>query len=220
MNQRPPCMVVFEIFSIYLNNPSMGTASIILETNMSDELLDIVDDADLVIGQEMRSVVHQRGLQHRGVHAFLVTPENKLVVQQRGRRRETCPLALDCSVSEHVKAGEAYRKAVLRGLAEELGIQSAKIHPLVKFRMDYGPDDKEICLLYEGQIDPSLLRMDPVEVERIDCYSLDELEGLIFAGQVSFSGWFVQLLRWYQRKSSELQVMKTYSKNRLLLPGH
>ena len=31
---------------------------VLLETSMSDEMLDIVDDADLVIGQELRSVVH------------------------------------------------------------------------------------------------------------------------------------------------------------------
>lgn len=184
---------------------------------MSDELLDIVDDNDLVIGQELRTVVHQRGLQHRGVHIFLVTPDNKLVVQQRGRQRDTSPLALDCSVSEHVKAGETYRKAAIRGLAEEMGIQAANIHVLIKFKMDYGPNDREICQLYEGRVDPSRVRFDPVEVERIAFYSLNELEDLIRNGQVAFSGWFVQLLRWYQEKPSELELLKTYSKRRLLL---
>jgi len=53
---------------------------------MPDELLDVVDDADRVIGKEMRAAVHLRGLQHRG------------------RQRDNCPLVLDCSVSEHVKA--------------------------------------------------------------------------------------------------------------------
>ena len=100
---------------------------------MSDELLDVVDDSDLVIGQDLRAMVHKRGSQHRGIHIFLVTPENKLVVQQRGRHRDTSPLALDCSVSELVKAGEDYREAALRGLAEELGLQDLNIHPLVKF---------------------------------------------------------------------------------------
>ena len=185
---------------------------------MSDELLDIVDDNDRVIGQEWRGVVHQRGFQHRGIHIFLVTPDGKLLVQQRGRQRETSPLALDCSVSEHVKAGEAYRKAAIRGLAEEMGIQAANIQVLIKFKMDYGPNDREICQLYEGRVDPSRVRFDPVEVERIAFYSLNELEQLIQNGQVAFSGWFVQLLRWYQNRPSELQVLETYSKRRLLLP--
>jgi isopentenyl-diphosphate delta-isomerase type 1 len=184
---------------------------------MSDELLDIVDDTDQVMGQEWRAVVHQRGLQHRGIHIFLVTPEGKLLVQQRGRQRDNSPLALDCSVSEHVKAGEAYRKAALRGLAEEMGIQAANIHVLIKFKMDYGPNDKEICQLYEGRVDPSRVHFDPVEVERIAFYSLNELDELVRIGQVAFSGWFVQLLRWYLGKPSKLHVLKTYSKKRLLL---
>jgi isopentenyldiphosphate isomerase len=189
------------------------------KTNMSDELLDIVDDADLVTGQELRSVVHQRGLQHRGVHIFLVTPNGKLLVQQRGRLRGTSPLALDCSVSEHVKAGEKYREAARRGLMEELGLRDIKTHPLIKFKMDYGPNDREICQLYEGCADPAGVRFDPGEVEWIACYSLDELEELIRNGLVAFSGWFVQLLRWYMEMPSELHLLRNYSKKRLLLRG-
>ena len=185
---------------------------------MSDELLDIVDDADLVIGQELRRVVHELGLQHRGVHIFLVTPDGKLLVQQRGRQRGTCPLALDCSVSEHVKAGEGYREAALRGLTEELGLRDANIHPLIKFKMDYGPNDREICQLYEGRADPARVRFDPVEVEWLASYTLAELDAQIRVRQVAFSGWFVQLLQWYLGRPSELQVLRYYSKKRLLLP--
>jgi len=189
------------------------------KTSMSDELLDIVDDADLVAGQELRAVVHQRGLQHRGVHVFLVTPDGKLLVQQRGRQRGTCPLALDCSVSEHVKAGEGYREAARRGLMEELGLRDVKTHALIKFKMDYGPNDREICQLYEGRADPAVVRFDPGEVEWIACYRLAELEELIRNGQVAFSRWFVQLLRWYLEMPSEVHVLKNYSKKRLLLRG-
>jgi isopentenyldiphosphate isomerase len=186
---------------------------------MSDELLDIVDDDDLVTGQALRAVVHQRGLQHRGVHIFMVTPQGKLIVQQRGRQRGLCPLALDCSVSEHVKAGEDYREAAARGLAEELGIRQARFHALIKFKMDYGPNDREICQLYEGVVDPGLVRFDPIEVEGIACYSLTELETLIQDGKVAFSGWFVQLIRWYLGRPSALQVLKSFSRRRLLLPS-
>jgi isopentenyldiphosphate isomerase len=79
----------------------------------------------------------------------------------------------------------------LRGLAEELGLQDVNIHPLVKFKMDYGPNDREICMLCEGLLDPIRVRFDPVEVERIATYSLDLLDELIRNGQVAFSGWFV-----------------------------
>ena len=186
---------------------------------MPDELLDVVNDADLVISQEMRSVVHNLGLQHRGIHVFLVTSERKLLIQQRSKNKEAFPLALDCSVSEHVKAGENYKQAAYRGLVEELGIQGIRITPLVKFKMVYGPNDIEVCMLYEGQVNPAMVRFDPQEVERVTSYRLEELETFIEGGEIAFSGWFVQLLFWYLGKPSIMQVLKKYQQKRLLLPA-
>ncbi len=184
---------------------------------MPDELLDVVNDDDLVISQEMRSVVHQHGLLHRGIHVFLITSEGLLLVQQRGRHQEAYPLALDCSVSEHVKAGENYQQAAHRGLAEELGIQGIRINPLVKFKMVYGPNDFEICLLYEGRVNPISVRFNSLEVEGIAYYQLEDLQALVQSREAGFSSWFVQLINWSIGKPSELQVLRTYPPHYLLL---
>ncbi len=184
---------------------------------MPDELLDIVNDDDIVIGQQMRSIVHKRGLQHRGVHVFLVTPEGRLLVQRRGKHRETFPLALDCSVSEHVKAGESYCQAAERGMQEELGISGVHTRALVKFKMEYGPNDFEISTLYEGNIDLKSIQYDPLEVENIAYYHLDELVELIQSGELEFTGWFMQIINWYLGKPSELDVLEIFSTDRLLL---
>ncbi len=186
---------------------------------MPDELLDVVNDDDVVVSQEMRSVVHQLGLQHRGIHVFLVTSEGLLLVQQRGKLRETFPLALDCSVSEHVKSDENYLQAAHRGLEEELGLKGMRINPLVKFRMVYGPNDFEICILYEGSVNPTLVHFDPKEVERVESYQLAELETFIERGEIAFSGWFIQLLFWYLGKPSMMQVLRIYQPKRLLIPS-
>src|SRR5690606_41586717 len=90
---------------------------------MTEELLDIVDDNDHVIGQESRTIVHQRGLQHRGVHVFLFTDDGKMLIQKRSADRAASPSLLDCSISEHVKAGEDYHDAAIRGMKEELGVE-------------------------------------------------------------------------------------------------
>jgi 16S rRNA (adenine1518-N6/adenine1519-N6)-dimethyltransferase len=185
---------------------------------MPDELIDVVNDDDVVITQEMRSFVHQHGYLHRGVHVFLATSEGQLLVQQRGRHRETFPLALDCSVSEHVKAGEDYRQAADRGLAEELGIHSVRTHVVVKFKMVYGPNDFEICVLYEGSVDPTLVQFDPLEVEGIAYYRLEELEALVQSGEAVISSWFVNLIQWYLDKPSELIVIESFPHERLLFP--
>jgi isopentenyldiphosphate isomerase len=107
-----------------------------------DEILDIVDENNHVIGQEMRSWIHVKGLKHRGVHIFLFDQDGLLLVQRRSARRDNSPSMLDCSVSEHVKAGESYLQAAQRGLCEELGITQIELIPLEQFAMRYGSADK------------------------------------------------------------------------------
>ena len=174
---------------------------------MADELLDIVTDEDTVTHQEMRSTVHQLGLQHRGVHVFLFTPDGKMLVQKRSADRAASPSALDCSVSEHVKAGESYLDAAIRGMKEEMGVDGIEIKELVKFRMNYGTNDNEISTLYEGIVDPATVKFDPIEIEKINYYSVDELQEMIESGNVKFCGWFVELLNWYLEKSTKMSFV-------------
>ena len=178
---------------------------------MPDESFDIIDENDIVIGQELRSIVHQRGLWHRGVHVLLFTREGKLLVQQRSKDRVHAPLALDCSVSEHVKAGEDYYSAAVRGLQEEMGVEGIDIQPVVKFKMNYGPNDNEISELYRGIVDPAKVKFDPVEVERIEYYELAALQNRLGSEEDKFSYWFEQILRWYSGKPSALEVLASYA---------
>jgi isopentenyldiphosphate isomerase len=175
-----------------------------------EEFLDIVAENNQVIGQEKRSVVHQSGLWHRGVHIFLFTPEHNLVIQQRSKRRKQSPGALDCSVSEHLKAGESYLAGAIRGLQEELGIKQAPLRRLVQFKMNYGPGDNMISTLYEGTVDKEAIRIDANEIERIIYHSLSEAETLLAQGEVLYSRWFEQLLLWHLGKSSEIQVIDNH----------
>jgi len=169
-----------------------------------DELLDIVNNKDIVIRQEMRSITHQLGLQHRGVHVFLFAPDGKMLVQKRSKDRAQSPSMLDCSISEHVKAGESYYNAAVRGMKEEMGVEGIEINPLVKFRMNYGINDNEISTLYKGMVDPNKVKFDPVEIEEVFFFSLDELSEMIDVGNIKFCGWFVELLHWYTGKPSKM----------------
>lgn len=179
---------------------------------MPEELFDIVNEEDAVIGQEMRSIVHQRGLWHRGAHILLFTPEGKLLVQQRSKDRVHSPLMLDCSVSEHVKAGEDYYTAAIRGLSEEMGIEEIDIHPLIKFKMNYGPNDNEISELFQGSVDPDFIKFDPGEIEQIIYHNISELQMLVESEESNFSYWFEQIIHWYLGNSCALEVIKDYAK--------
>lgn len=182
---------------------------------MPDELLDVVDDNDIVIGRELRSLVHQRGLQHRGVHAFLFTEDGRLLVQRRSKDRAASPFLWDCSVSEHVQAGEDYLTAVIRGLREEMGLQGTKTREIVTFKMNYGPNDNEISRIHQGLVDPALVRFDPVEIEQIAYYGLAELLERMESGEQGFCRWFVQIIRWAIGNPSEVSVLNVQDNVRL-----
>lgn len=174
---------------------------------MTEELLDIVDDNDHVIGQESRTIVHQRGLQHRGVHVFLFTDDGKMLIQKRSADRAASPSLLDCSISEHVKAGEDYHDAAIRGMREELGVEGIEIERLTKFRMNYGMNDNEISELYQGVVNPELVQFDPVEIESVVYLSMDELRRVLQEQRPLLCGWFVEMLDLYFNGRGKMQVM-------------
>ena len=174
---------------------------------MPDELFDIIDEEDRVVGQEMRTVVHRRGLWHRGAHVLLFTPDDKLIVQQRAKSKSQSPLALDCSVSEHVLAGETYHEAAIRGLKEELGITGVTIQPHIKFKMNYGTNDNEISMIFKGVSRPDLVRFDSGEIAKVIYYDMQELEYIILETPDVLSRWFLQILLWFFDKPSELIIL-------------
>jgi isopentenyldiphosphate isomerase len=78
-----------------------------------------------------------------------------------------------------------------------MGVEGIKIKPLVKFRMNYGVNDNEISTLYEGIVDPMYVIFDPIEIDEINYYSVEELKDLMRGGNVKFCSWFVELLNWH-----------------------
>lgn len=177
---------------------------------MTDELLDVVNENDEVIATALRSGVHEGGLLHRGVHVFLFDGEEKMLVQKRSAARAQYPSVWDCSVSEHVKAGESYLQAVRRGMLEELGVEGVEVRPLVRFRLNYGLNDNEISLLFGGIVDPTKVAFDREEIEQIEYHSLADLHASLKNGERPFSHWFEQLLRWALHEPSELQILEIY----------
>jgi isopentenyldiphosphate isomerase len=179
-----------------------------------EELFDIVTEDDFVVCQATRSTTHARGLWHRGVHVFLFTREGKLLIQKRSAARAQYPSVWDCSVSEHVKAGESYPDAARRGLWEELGLEGVDLCPLVRFRMNYGPNDNEISTLFRGQVEPAWVRFDPVEIERVNYCRPAELRDFMREESLPLSRWFVEMLRWFFDQPSEMNIIETYSRPR------
>ena len=94
---------------------------------MIDELIDIVDEKDLVIGQIYRSEAWQKKLKNfRTINAFLLNDKKEIWIPRRSAHKKLFPLCLDSSVGGHVIAGEDYDQALKRELLEELSIELAQ----------------------------------------------------------------------------------------------
>lgn len=103
---------------------------------MSKEKLNIVDEDDVVIGTKERKIIHSKGLLHREVHVYFVTPENEIIFQHRAKDKETFPDLLDATVGGHVEIGEGYEEAALKETEEETGVllDRSNLIPIIKYR--------------------------------------------------------------------------------------
>ena len=89
-----------------------------------DELIDILDSEGNLTGQTtMKSAAHQKGLFHQTVHVWFYTSDGKVLIQQRGKNKDTHPLLWDVSVAGHIGAGESIETAALREVEEEIGLR-------------------------------------------------------------------------------------------------
>jgi isopentenyl-diphosphate delta-isomerase len=121
----------------------------------SEELFDVVDGQDEVIGQAPRREVHARNLLHRAVHVLVHDAAGRLFLQRRSLSKDSFPGCWDASCTGHVDAGEDYETAARRELGEELGWHDARqeLHHVTKLTAgpETGYEFIEIFLL--GPID-------------------------------------------------------------------
>lgn len=102
-------------------------------TQVSEELLPIVDENDEVIGTEKRGIIHRDRLLHRAVHILLFNSQEMLYLQRRSMNKDAAPGKWDSSASGHVDPGESYLVAAERELAEELNLLGRpSLTPLAK----------------------------------------------------------------------------------------
>ncbi|HEY3965877.1 MAG TPA: NUDIX domain-containing protein [Planctomycetaceae bacterium] len=161
---------------------------------MPEEIFDVVDEHDCIIGQAPRSVVHAQKLRHRAVHIFVFNSRGELLLQKRSALKDEYPLCYTSSASGHLSAGEDYETAAPRELAEELGL-TCPLEWLAKFPA--GPDtSQEHTALYQTITDQPP-RIDPQEIEAVSFHALDEIAAMRDREPELFSPCFVTLFEWY-----------------------
>ncbi|MFH9397755.1 NUDIX hydrolase [Streptomyces sp. NPDC017556] len=100
----------------------------------SDEILDIVDENDEVVGQAPRGEATARRLRHRCVFIEARDADGRVFVHRRTPTKLVFPSHYDMFVGGVVGAGESYDEATLREAEEELGVSGLpRPEPLFRF---------------------------------------------------------------------------------------
>lgn len=92
--------------------------------SMADqELLDIVNKNDEVVGQDTKGNKFLKGFISRNVGIFILDRDKKLLIAKRSPLKKSFPDRYDLAACGNVKAGETYDEAARREVKEELGIE-------------------------------------------------------------------------------------------------
>ena len=166
-----------------------------MTTDNQEEVFDVVDADDRVIGQATRGEVHRGGLRHRSVHVFLFNSRGELFLQKRAATKDTFPGCYDSSASGHLNTGETYDGGAVRELEEELGLTAGDVPlltPLFKLPacLETG---WEHAMFYTCQTDATP-RPNPREIESGRFFTLAEVIAMVQDNPSQFAPAFLRIL--------------------------
>ena len=167
---------------------------------MVEEIFDVVNEHDEVIGQKPRSEIHRLKLSHRAVHVLVFNSRGELFLQKRSMKKDCFPGLWDSSASGHLASGESYDECSVRELREEIGLQPAR-PPERLFKVDARPETgQEFVWVYRCAAEG------PFKLES------EEIES---------GGWFalVALSRWVAEKPGEFANGFVWIWNEMLQRG-
>ena len=135
-----------------------------MSTCVSQEMLDVVDVEDKVIGVRTRGEVHSLGLMHRSVHILVFNSKDELFIQKRSQSKDSNPGLWDSSAAGHLECGESYLDCAIREIAEELAIEiTAPLQSL--FRLPASAQTgMEHCTVYRC-INDGPFQLQPEEID-------------------------------------------------------
>ncbi len=170
---------------------------------MKEDIFDVVNDRDEVIGQEKRSLVHKKGLKHRAVHILIFNSSGELFLQKRSMSKDVSPGCWDSSCCGHVDSGETYEAAAVRELDEELGLKNVQASELallfkINAREQTGEEFVHVHRLeHEGPFE-----LHPREIDEGRWFTIAEVNRLIVEKPEEVAASFRHIWKKYKNHSS------------------
>ena len=105
-----------------------------------EELVDVVDDGNEVVGVAARRTVRDENLLHRCTYVFVLNAARDLYIHRRTDTKDVYPGFYDVGAGGVNAAGESYEGCARRELEEELGVSA---EPVFRFLHRYeGPSGR------------------------------------------------------------------------------
>ncbi|WP_052397256.1 NUDIX domain-containing protein [Streptomyces sp. NRRL F-5123] len=105
----------------------------------ADEVIDIVDEHDVVVGRARRADAYARGLRHRAAFVLVTDGAGRVFVHRRTPQKLIFPSLYDLFVGGVLGTGESYDEAAHREAEEELGVSGLpQPEPLFRFLYEEG----------------------------------------------------------------------------------
>jgi isopentenyl-diphosphate delta-isomerase len=169
----------------------------------ADEIFDIFNELNEKIGTAKRKDVHREGYYHRSVHVFIINSKKQILMQKRVAHKDIAPNAWDLSVAEHLKPGETFRDAAVRGLQEEMNIclppdKFVRIREAMLYKYTYSSKnikDFEFNECWKVHYDGPF-KIDPEEVAEAKWVTLDELMQLFETTRNILTPWLIDELQY------------------------
>lgn len=163
----------------------------------AQEILDIINENDEVIGNGTRQDIHTKGLMHRVVDIWFYNKNGEVLLQKRSLKKDTAPGCLGFSVGGHVESGSSVHEALFREAREETGLILQKddcafidkIHVVIENKeKNITENQMKNVFAYEFKGEVKDLVFDPDEVEGFEWWKAEKLFSLSPEEKEKFGG--------------------------------
>jgi isopentenyl-diphosphate Delta-isomerase len=159
---------------------------------MSEEIFDVVNERDEIIGRETRREVHRSGLRHRAIHVFVFNSRGEVFLQKRSMSKDSSPGLWDSSASGHLDYGEDYDTCAVRELREEIGLNLSDCPRRIFKIKACQQTGQEFVWLYQCQSEGPFT-LHPDEIERGDWFASERVTAWLKESPQDFAPAFVLL---------------------------
>lgn len=152
------------------------------KANSPDEMLDLVDKNDKVIGVINRKIANKDPkYTHREIAVILVDENNRLLIQKRSQYKNVHPNMWSLTAG-HISAGDNPEKTAYLELQEELGLKGINLKFIVKNYHEYS-HESHFVYYYIGSYSGEKINFEEAELSEIKFVSKIEYEEMVKNGE-------------------------------------